>query len=77
MDRLAYQYYKVYGLTVRGLLKHHSIDPLDFDAFVDGSLDLDQVIFNDPALREMILNVVGNKWIFTNAGMYVGGSDGG
>ena len=24
-------YYKTYGLALRGLVKHHSVDPLDFD----------------------------------------------
>ena len=28
----AYQkYYKMYGLALRGLVRHHDIDPMDFD----------------------------------------------
>ncbi len=31
-------YYKTYGLAIRGLVKHHQIDPLDYDRKCDASL---------------------------------------
>lgn len=70
VDRLARHYYSTYGLTVRGLMVNHQIDPVDFDAFVDGSLELDKVMGYDAALRAMIEAIPAEKWIFTNAGLY-------
>ncbi|ORX72050.1 pyrimidine 5'-nucleotidase [Linderina pennispora] len=63
------QYYRDYGLSVRGLIKHHHIDPRAFNEKVDGSLPLEEVIKCDPELRQMIQRVKARKWAFTNAGL--------
>ncbi|KAJ1965276.1 suppressor of deletion of TFIIS [Dipsacomyces acuminosporus] len=62
-------YYMDYGLSVRGLIKHHNIDPTDYNEKVDGSLPLEDVIKPDPELRRMIQSMKIRKWAFTNAGL--------
>ncbi|KAJ2157216.1 suppressor of deletion of TFIIS [Coemansia sp. RSA 552] len=62
------RYYADYGLSIRGLLMHHGIDPVKFDAEVDGSLPIEQLIKPDPQLRAMLERVSIRRWAFTNAG---------
>ena len=63
------KYYLDYGLAIRGLLKHHSVSPVDYDEFVDGGLPLDSILAPNKPLREMILRIKTRRWVFTNAGM--------
>ena len=65
---LAQWYYKNYGLAIRGLIKHHQIDPIDYDRIVDGGLPLENILEADPKLRHMLELLPVRKWIFTNAG---------
>jgi len=60
-------YYKKYGLAIRGLIKYHHIDPLDFDRKVDQSLSLEAILKPNLKLRKMLLNLNIKKWAFTNA----------
>ncbi|KAJ2727063.1 suppressor of deletion of TFIIS [Coemansia sp. Benny D115] len=62
-------YYRDYGLTVRGLVKHHGVDPVAFNNYVDASLPLESIISADPQLREILLRVKTRRWAFTNAGI--------
>ncbi|KAJ2785093.1 suppressor of deletion of TFIIS [Coemansia interrupta] len=62
-------YLRDYGLTVRGLMEHHGVDPVEFNEKVDGSLPLDSVIKPDPRLRKLLLAVTARRWAFTNAGI--------
>lgn len=64
------QYYKTYGLALRGLVRHHSIDPLDFDKKCDQSLPLEEMIRPDPAIRSLLQSIDRSKvrvWALTNA----------
>lgn len=65
--QLGRQYYLNYGLSIRGLIENFQIDPKKYDAFVDGSLQLDGVVSPDPVLRSLIASMAGRKWIFTNS----------
>ncbi|KAI9228735.1 MAG: HAD-like domain-containing protein [Piptocephalis tieghemiana] len=69
VERLCQRYYLDYGLAVRGLLQHHDIDPVDYDKKVDGTLPLEEVLKEDPALRDMLLRCRIRRWAFTNAGL--------
>ena len=63
--RLQKTYLADYGLTLRGLIAHHGVDPADFHAiFHDMSLD---VIAHDPVLLAGIERLPGRRLIFTNA----------
>ncbi|KAK3835854.1 MAG: pyrimidine 5'-nucleotidase [Linnemannia elongata] len=60
---LSYRYYLDYGLAIRGLVIHHP------DAKVDGALPLEDILSENPPLREMIKSMkIEKKWLFTNAG---------
>ncbi|KAG2203924.1 pyrimidine 5'-nucleotidase [Mucor mucedo] len=61
------KYYKEYGLSLRGLSKHHNVDPLHFDEHVDQALPLDGLITRDDALQHMLSTLNCKKWVFTNA----------
>ncbi|KAF3761348.1 pyrimidine 5-nucleotidase [Cryphonectria parasitica EP155] len=68
--RLHSQYYQNYGLAIAGLIRHHKIDPLDFNAKVDDALPLEGVIRPRPGLKKMLADIDRSKvklWLFTNA----------
>lgn len=64
------RYYKDYGLALQGLIKHHHIDPLEYNADVDDALPLDECLKPDQALRKFLESIDRTKcrtWILTNA----------
>ncbi|KAF2402015.1 pyrimidine 5-nucleotidase [Trichodelitschia bisporula] len=64
------KYYTQYGLALEGLVRHHTVDPLDFNAKVDDALPLEDVLKPDPKLRELLEDADKTKvrlWLFTNA----------
>ncbi|KAL4076075.1 pyrimidine 5-nucleotidase [Scleroderma citrinum] len=69
-SELHLKYYKEYGLALRGLTRHHKIDPLDFDEKCDGTLPLEDLIRPDPKLRSLFEDLDRTKvrvWALTNA----------
>jgi putative hydrolase of the HAD superfamily len=59
------RYLDEHGLTLRGLMLHHGVDPNEFhDTFVDLSLE---VLARDPALICGIERLPGRRIVFTNA----------
>ncbi|KAI0638133.1 pyrimidine 5-nucleotidase [Trametes polyzona] len=69
-SKLHHQYYSQYGLAIRGLVRHHQIDPLDFDRKCDGSLPLEELLKPDPVLRKLLEDMDRSKvrvWALTNA----------
>lgn len=59
------KYLAEHGLTLKGLMLHHGVDPADFHAlFHDLSLDL---LAQDPELVAAIAGLPGRRLIFTNA----------
>jgi len=67
---LGARFYKDYGLAIKGLIKHFSIDPIEYDRFVDGGLPLEEILKPDQRLTRLLDNLSkkGSCWIFTNAG---------
>lgn len=67
---LGARFYRDYGLAIKGLIRHFSIDPLEYDRFVDGGLPLDDILKPQPELTNLLerLSRQGACWIFTNAG---------
>ncbi len=55
-----------HGTTLRGLQIHYEVDPLHYLAFVH-DLPLSQYLQPDPKLREMLLSIPYQRWIFTNS----------
>ncbi|KAF8974474.1 Haloacid dehalogenase-like hydrolase-domain-containing protein [Flammula alnicola] len=69
-SELHLKYYTQYGLALRGLTRHHDVDPLDFDRKCDGSLPLEDMIAYDPTLRKLLEDIDRTKvrvWALTNA----------
>ncbi|RDA88098.1 hypothetical protein CP532_5277 [Ophiocordyceps camponoti-leonardi (nom. inval.)] len=68
--RLHQEYYTNYGLAIEGLVRHHQIDPLEYNAKVDDALPLETVIKPNPELRRLLEDIDKTKvktWLFTNA----------
>lgn len=68
--RLHKEYYTNYGLAIEGLVRHHQIDPLEYNAKVDDALPLEKVIKPNPELRQLLQDIDRSKvtvWLFTNA----------
>ncbi|KAL9092125.1 MAG: hypothetical protein Q9165_004558 [Trypethelium subeluteriae] len=64
------RYYRDYGLAIEGLVRHHKVDPLDYNAKVDDALPLENIIHPDSRLRQLLQDVDTAKvklWLFTNA----------
>lgn len=63
--RLQKDYYRDYGTTLSGLMKHHDVDPEHYLSTVH---DIDYSPVNaHPELVELIAALPGRKFIFTNA----------
>ncbi|KAK0537428.1 hypothetical protein OC842_001640 [Tilletia horrida] len=56
-QELHHKYYKEYGLAVRGLVRHHKIDPLEYDRLCDQSLPLDTVLQPDERLKKLLAKI--------------------
>ncbi|KAI1205689.1 pyrimidine 5-nucleotidase [Annulohypoxylon truncatum] len=68
--KLHKEYYKNYGLAIEGLVRHHQIDPLDYNAKVDDALPLEGIIKQNPQLRKLLEDIDTSKvklWLLTNA----------
>ena len=64
------RYYKDYGLAIEGLVRHHKVDPLEYNRKVDDALPLEDIIKPNPKLRQMLEDIDRSKvklWLFTNA----------
>lgn len=64
------RYYKDYGLAIEGLVRHHKVDPLEYNEKVDDALPLDDIIKSNPKLRQLLQDIDRSKvklWLFTNA----------
>ncbi len=68
--RLHKEYYQNYGLAIEGLVRHHKIDPLEYNTKVDDALPLDGVIKPRPELHKLLQDIDRSKvrlWLLTNA----------
>ncbi|WFD34142.1 mannosyl-oligosaccharide 1,2-alpha-mannosidase [Malassezia cuniculi] len=69
-EELHTHYYREYGLAIRGLVKHHTIDPLDYDAQCDASLPLEDILRPCPKLVALLESLDRSKcrvYALTNA----------
>ncbi|KAK1779110.1 Haloacid dehalogenase-like hydrolase-domain-containing protein [Copromyces sp. CBS 386.78] len=68
--RLHKEYYQNYGLAIEGLVRHHEIDPLEYNSQVDDALPLDSIIKPSASLKKLLQDIDKSKvklWLFTNA----------
>lgn len=65
VDGLRRRYWKDYGTTLQGLIRHHTVDPEDYLDYVH-AVDVGSRIFVDNDLRETLNNLPLSSYVFTN-----------
>lgn len=68
--KCADEYYKKYGLTIKGVLADKpDVDPVDYEKYVDSHLQLESVLEKNEEVLYMLGKMgKARKWILTNAG---------
>jgi len=67
--KLRQHYWRIYGATLKGLMRHHGADPYHFLQETHALMDLDTMVQQTQGLRHMIQRLSGRKVVFTNAPM--------
>lgn len=65
--QLRQHYWRVYGATLKGLMRHHGVDPYHFLHETHQLISLPDMVLQTKRLRYMLQNLKGRKVIFTNA----------
>lgn len=65
--QLRQHYWRVYGATLKGLMRHHGVDAYHFLKETHALMDLPNMVVQVNRLRYMLQNLKGRKVIFTNA----------
>lgn len=64
---LRQHYWRVYGATLKGLMRHHGVDPYHFLNETHKLITLPEMVLQTKRLRHMLQTLRGRKVIFTNA----------
>ncbi len=64
---LRQHYWRVYGATLKGLMRHHGVDPYHFLNETHKLITLPEMVLQTKRLRHMLQTLHGRKVIFTNA----------
>lgn len=65
--QLRQHYWRIYGATLKGLMRHHGTDPYHFLAETHKFIQLPEMVIQTKRLRHMLQTLPGRKVIFTNA----------
>lgn len=65
VDALRRDYWRLYGVTLQGLIRHHAVDPEDYLLYVH-DIDVPSRLSPDLALRAVLDNLPQRKAVFTN-----------
>jgi len=68
VDELRHSYWKRYGLTMRGLMRHHGVDPEDYLSYVH-DVDIAGTLRPDPELCRALQSLPLRRAVFTNSTM--------
>jgi putative hydrolase of the HAD superfamily len=60
-------YWRVYGATLKGLMRHHGIDAFHFLQETHALMDLPNMVIQVKRLRSLLQRLQGRKCVFTNA----------
>jgi putative hydrolase of the HAD superfamily len=60
-------YWKRYGATLLGLIRHHATDPHHFLWHTHQFPDLKRMVLHEPQLRPVLARLPGRKFVFSNA----------
>jgi putative hydrolase of the HAD superfamily len=65
VDGLRRSYWKQYGVTLQGLIRHYDIDPEDYLSYVH-DVDIRSRLAPDPGLRQELMTLPQRRVVFTN-----------
>jgi len=65
VDAMRRDYWRLYGVTLQGLIRHHAVDPEDYLLYVH-DIDVLSRLTPDLVLREVLKNLPQRKAVFTN-----------
>ena len=65
--KLRQHYWHVYGATLKGLIRHHSVDAYHFLQETHRLMDLPTMVIQVKRLRNLLKSLPGRKCVFTNA----------
>jgi len=65
--QLRQHYWRIYGATLKGLMRHHGTSPDHFLEETHKFLDLHEMVLEVKRLRHMLQSLSGRKLVFTNA----------
>ncbi len=68
VDGLRRDYWRLYGVTLQGLIRHHAVDPEDYLGYVH-DIDVPSRLAPDLVLREVLANLPQRKAVFTNGSL--------
>ena len=66
-SELRRHYWKRYGATLLGLMRHHGTEPRHFLWHTHQFSELDRMIIREPLLRATLRRLPGRKFVFSNA----------
>ncbi len=66
-NELRMEYWRRYGATLSGLMKHHGTDPDHFLWHTHQFPDLRRMVLREPRLRHVLRNLPGRKVVYSNA----------
>jgi putative hydrolase of the HAD superfamily len=65
--KLRQHYWRIYGATLKGLMRHHGTNPHHFLDETHKLVDLPEMVLEVKRLRHMLQSLSGRKLVFTNA----------
>lgn len=68
VDDLRLSYWKRYGLTMQGLMRHHGVDPEDYLSYVH-DIDVGGILCPDPGLYQALQSLPLRRAVFTNSSL--------
>jgi putative hydrolase of the HAD superfamily len=68
VDELRRTYWKRYGVTMQGLMRHHGVDPEDYLSYVH-DIDIGGLLRPDPELRQALQSLPLRRAVFTNSSL--------
>lgn len=66
-DEIRRRYWRRYGATLLGLVRHHGVDPHHFLWHTHQFPDMDRLVLGHPALGQTLRRLPGRKILFSNA----------
>jgi len=66
-NRLRVHYWRRYGATLLGLMRHHGVDPRHFLLETHRFTSLDRMVLRHPLLRSVLQRLPGRKLVFSNS----------